>query len=300
MVIVRVQGGLGNQLFQYAIGRAVSIRRGESLCLDLAWFKHNGAHTRRQFLLRRLCHDRQAIFIDTKIKSKIYRLGLQLSGLGGRNDSSPIIYEQTPFMCSLDLICRSRNLRHIYLDGYWQSYTNFGGYEDQIFSDLDSWLTLHPRIDSGLEEEMRNCNSVSVHVRRTDYITGGHNHITDSYYYNAVREVERRTGEIPSIFVFSDDPSWVKDNLTFNYEARYVGDGDECRTVDDLLMMSHCRHNIITHSTFSWWASWIGMMRDKRDGRGERIVIAPDVWWKGIPSGQVEVYPTKWVVLSHE
>ncbi|MEJ7587422.1 MAG: alpha-1,2-fucosyltransferase [Ferruginibacter sp.] len=182
----------------------------------------------------------------------------------------------------------------IYLDGYWQSYKHFAGNDDLVrqafdLSNLEKNLSLQPMIN-----EIRQTTSVSLHVRRGDYITNLRTNkfngvCSPGYYYKAIAYIRQAVNEKLKIFIFSDDIEWCKKNMAaVNDDHIFVNKGKDA---SDLYLMSICRHNIIANSTFSWWAAWLNTNQQK-------IVVAPKRWHSGLKGDTDDLLPGEWIKMD--
>jgi hypothetical protein len=288
MIIVRLCGGLGNQIFQYAAGRSLSQMRGTDLVLDVSWYKNTpSSNTARQYELihypiqarvanrneERLCH-----LYSSRILKRI-----------------PIV--NWPWRrhqeASFEFDTNFQNLHDkTYLDGYWQSYKYFENVADIIRIEL-----MPLRSPSPLDEEIGNqilaTQSVSVHVRRGDYVTqksaASTHGICQLDYYNAALNAIKQVVPNAHFYVFSDDPGWSKTNLIIPGPAVFVEHNSEATAFQDMHLMSKCRHHVIANSSFSWWGAWLNPRKDKR-------VIAPKRWFMDDRSTD-SLTPTEWIRL---
>lgn len=260
MIITKLQGGLGNQLFQWAFAKNLSIKYNMDMFLDLNFYNLNlSGVTKREFSLNKFP------YLKFNYKYEI-------------NTSNT--YK----------ICDNFNFKPInildsnsyYLDGYWQSEKYFKESEDIIRNELypDDRTLYHlnktPFIDK---------NVVSMHIRRTDYVTSNGYHPIQSieYYEKALNII----GEYDYIFVFSDDIQWCKNNLTFDKMIFISGNDD----VYDLWLMSLCKKNIIANSSFSWWGAWLNSNKDKK-------VISPINWiGNHININTKDIVPDTWIKI---
>jgi len=187
-------------------------------------------------------------------------------------------------------ILRSRG--DLYLDGYWQSPKYFEDIRAILLKDLSLASPLAGRAAS-LAEKMRETDSVSIHVRRGDYVENAKVHrsygaCSPSYYLEAQRRI-RETMPVPVWFVFSDDIAWVRKHLSFPGETVYVSDGT-ITTEQELMLMSVCKHNIIANSSFSWWGAWLNQ-------NPEKMVIAPKPWFDIKKDEHKDLIPDTWILL---
>lgn len=141
---------------------------------------------------------------------------------------------------------------------------------------------------------MQQCESVSVHVRRGDYVTlasasAYHGLCTLDYYHRAIRHVAERVAN-PTLFVFSDDPEWTKANLHSPFPTHYVDHNPAGKAFQDLRLMSLCRHHILANSSFSWWGAWLS-----RSNGG--LVIAPERWY-AVNRPTPDLIPARWIRMA--
>ncbi len=283
MIIVNLKGGLGNQMFQYACGRALSLRaqaRGEdaTLKLDATGFDRlSDAETVRAFEL-------DAFNIEAghatpeEIRKAKYPLGPLSKALRLFNAKvlRKFYINFTPSVLGWS--------GDVYLDGFWQTEKYFVDVVEDIRNDFTLAKPPGAAARKWFAVIGADPNSVSLHVRRGDYVsnaaTGAHHGTCDKgYYERAIFDVaekmdDRARGKgalaIPSIYVFSDDIAWAKKNLSFPCPVAFVSSPD-LTNAEEMALMSACRHHIIANSTFSWWGAWLGDAPDK-------IVIAPKIW----------------------
>ena len=240
MIISRIMGGLGNQMFQYAFGRTLSLKYNMNLLLETSFYSNQqGNGVIRSFELNKF-NDLNLNTNITFIEGTLYQLE-----------------ENTP--PNVKLIKNNTYL----LNGYWQNELYFNEYEDIIKNDFAPTEKTFNKLITILDSD----NVVSLHVRRTDFLkTNGHNQVQElSYYEKAIEEI----GIYDKIFVFSDDLQWCKDNLKFNNMFFIEG----LSNIEDLWLMSLCKNNIIANSSFSWWGAWLNKNETKK-------VIAPSKWFK--------------------
>ena len=181
-----------------------------------------------------------------------------------------------------------------YLDGYWQSEKYFSDVEDTIRREFTS----RDRLDAGTREildRMATAQSVSVHVRRGDYVSHprasrARSVCTPSYYQRCVAYIAERLGDI-HLFVFSDAPDWVAANLRFEYPTTLVSTVPARPDHTDLRLMSACRHHVIANSSFSWWGAWLNPHHNQ-------LVLAPRRWMNDARVDDRDVVPARWIKVS--
>ncbi len=294
MIVVRVKGGLGNQMFQYAAGLRLAHVRQVELKLDLSYYKRPPeGSTPRKFEL-----DRLNISAPVAIPEEIgcftrdpaggrrwRRLVLRLLGASGR----PWIREDTPRFDPRVL----RAPRDAYLDGYWQSERYFGDVVDRVRSEFTFRDPLEGK-SREIADRIGSCESVSLHVRRADYISHSraaarHGTCPLEYYRRAVAEINRRVGH-PEFYVFSDDAKWAREYIQTEFPSTFVDHNDPEYGFDDMHLMSLCRHHVIANSSFSWWGAWLSRPLN-------RIVIGPRRWFADSESASADLLPTDWLRL---
>ena len=280
MIIIKIKGGLGNQLFQYAVGRALALHHRSPLKLDLTIFK--------TYKLHRYLLDQFAIQADIATKDEIIKLK-------GRNN---VLFSA---LRKAGLVKRKSYLKEkrssyfdasvfknddVYLDGYWQNELYFSDIREELLRDLTSISSMS---DLGVVymEGIKKSNSVSLHVRRGNYLNLKNFNVLDIDYYMKAVEYIRKNVEKPTFYIFSDDLEWCKNSLGFLDNCVFV---DSTKTeIDDLKLMSFCQHNIIANSSFSWWGAWLNQ-------NCKKTVIAPKDWLLNDP-GSSNVILSDWVKL---
>ena len=278
-VFIRLIGGLGNQLFQYAAGRAVAIRNDAELLLDARIYSA-GRH--RFYSLDHFC-----------IKAKIAALSqlppprssLLRYGLWKYLGRHPRPVRERGWALNTNLLTLGPEC---YLRGYFFSE----GYFADVAKQLRSELTFRAG-PVGLNREMLNRiageNAVALHVRRGDYLNRPKINpvLGQSYYDAAIAYVAERVDR-PVFHVFSDCPEWVRGNLRCDYPTVIHDHNQEADlSHEDLRLMSSCRHNITANSTFSWWGAWLNPNPGK-------IVVTPKTWFGKQMSPAPDLVPSAW------
>jgi hypothetical protein len=263
---------LGNQLFQYACGRQLAIKRQQPLALDLSWFKKpHLLHSCRKFELSNYS-------INAKITSNLDSLIYSLAS---------IVYLRSfvePLTFSKSLIegVDSENLfnvndqKNIILSGYWQSESYFLGIRDILLSEISPKDKIRFEYDD-VKSKIDSSESVAIHIRRGDYVSNPlsatlHGVLPFRYYQNAVNHIKLNLSH-PYFFVFSDDIPWVKNHFDSRGENYIFIDGvKDSNAIEELELMRSCKHHIIANSSFSWWGAWLGVWKDQ-------IVVSPRGWF---------------------
>ncbi|MEJ7737941.1 MAG: alpha-1,2-fucosyltransferase [Chitinophagaceae bacterium] len=277
MIVSKLISGLGNQLFQYTIGRQLSIKRNVPLKLDVSFF--NNQQLRSYKLDHYNIHAEVASDRDIERFTNIYkrrsfyaRLYRKAEKLLPKNKR--LYYKEGEWwIFEPGLLHASSN---VYVDGYWQHYRYFEKVDPRIREEL----TLKQPYDKSpaiIGEILGNESSVSLHIRRGDYITDPNAYnfmgvMPVEYYYTAMNYIIEK-GIRPSFYIFSDDLDWVRDNIKVHAPLTCVDLDGGNKDYIELDLMSKCRHNIIANSSFSWWGAFL----NRNPGK---IVIAPSQWVK--------------------
>lgn len=291
-VLVKISGGLGNQMFQYAAGRSLAIKHEANLLMDILAFEKNIANeTPRNYRLN-VFPNIVAQFVDSNVidiitpsfrsyyLNKIYKvLNRYLNFNKKHKVEKSLLYSEVLMDYS-----------SIYLDGYWQSEKYFLSNADFIRNDFDlSYLNNNPVLES-IIQTITSRESISIHVRRGDYVTNAsanaHHGTCDlDYYYRAINKLLQKLPIDVSFFIFSDDVSWCKENLKISSEHFYVETKEDYH---DLYLMSICKHNIIANSSFSWWGAWL-------NDNASKNIIAPKKWFA--IDVATDLIPKNWIKI---
>lgn len=292
MVITNIIGGLGNQMFQYAAGRAVSIKNDLPLKLDISSFSNYALH--QGFELDRV-FDCNAVVASKRDFHSV--LGFQSWACVRRIILRP---SMAAFCCKEFVIEPHFNYwsgindqaGSCYLYGYWQSEKYFANLSEQIRKDFTFKYSIE-NLNAELLKQINQVNAVSLHVRRGDYVsnpetTATHGLCSLDYYMEAIKYIAERISA-PHFFVFSDDIDWVKNSLKIEFPHQYVDHNHGAESYNDMRLMSLCKHHIIANSSFSWWGAWLNQSTSK-------IVIAPKKWFAHSADVK-DLLPKNWVKL---
>lgn len=281
VVIVRLHGGLGNQMFQYAAARSLSERLRVPLKVDLRGFLNYQLH---EFGLNRF-----SVELSVASSKELRCYPGWLSWLYVKAPYLPMakswyVPKQFNFDKSWDEINSS-----CYLFGYFQSHLFFDKYRSMLQADFSLKAPLNSA-NQRYFDLASSCNSVSIHVRRGDYVTDAktlsiHGVCDISYYQSAIKYIRSEVND-PVFFVFSNDLCWVKDNFDLGDDAVLV-EGNHKFPEVDLALMTTCKHHIIANSSFSWWGAWL-------EEDLNSIVIAPEPWFDDIKINARDVLPNRW------
>lgn len=290
MIITRLFGGLGNQMFQYAIGRALAEKNKADLKMDLSGYENQIGVTPRQYELSifKIKEDFSNYKENKNIKGKEFK-GLfkkVLNKLHIKLGGSGYIIEKH-YNFDKDVLNLGDN---VYLEGYWQTEKYFLDIANIIRSEF-SLKDEFDHLNQEMLDKIDGYNSVSVHIRRGDYISNQnansyHGICSLDYYRKAISLIASKSSN-PVFFVFSDDLEWCKENLKIEWPIIFV-DGN--KNYEDLMMMSQCKHNIIANSSFSWWGAWLNANSDK-------IVVAPQQWVADKSVNTIDIIPESWLKI---
>ncbi|MFA6925326.1 MAG: alpha-1,2-fucosyltransferase [Bacteroidales bacterium] len=299
MIIAKITSGLGNQMFQYAAARRLANYHNTELKLDISHFSKNNERT----------YDLKYFNIVENIATpidifKVYKLEginrLSFKKIFGKKFSDKFnnliekkikkaYYNFNPESNNKPALLRGKILAqnfchfdervltapdNVYMLGYWQSEKYFKDVENIIRKEFTFKNPPHGKNEE-LSREIKSNNSVSIHIRRGDYINNPavHKdfHICDiDYYLRSIAYISKQITN-PIFYVFSDDISWVKENLKMPYSMIFVDSNTSQNNFEDMRLMSLCKHNIVANSSFSWWSAWLNENKNK-------IIVAPKEW----------------------
>lgn len=294
-VVVRLWGGLGNQLFQYAFGYAAAKRNKCELCLDTRYYSEKKlrlAHARTPSIFKmnldiKVCEVDDEInlcvdFYQNKWINRILRvpsfLLLPCHHFKYFKESRLRFYPE---------ILNIQN--NMYFDGYWQTEKYFKDYRLELVKQYQ--LICETDALRRVKDKIKSCNSVAVHVRRGDY-TKKHINIGKiyekvleiSYFKEAIENITKQINSL-EIFIFTNDICWVKDNFPCQDNLHIVSEIELLSDIEEFSAMCACKHFILSNSSFSWWAAWLSENPHK-------YVIAPKQW-----NGNADIIPQGWHIL---
>lgn len=291
MIIVKIIGGLGNQLFQYALGKHLALLNNTELKLDITGFDEYKLHAYS------LGHFNVAENFATEKEIRKFKKYQRRPGrwwfLYNRLIANEHKYVQEKQFHFDPQILEIRG--DAYLDGYWQTEKYFKDIEDIIRKEVTVKSPLQGK-DTDIAREIEATNSIMVHIRRGDYVSNPqaneyHGTCGLDYYRKAIAIIAEKVGT-PHIFVFSDDHEWVKNNIVLGYPTTYVDHNNADKNYEDLRLMSLCKHHIIANSSFSWWGAWLSQNPHK-------IVVGPSRWFNNPKkkANTSDVLPEGWISL---
>lgn len=259
MIIIKLQGGLGNQFFQYAFGKALSIKKKNKLRLDVSSYSNDPL---RSYKLKYFnVEETTATSVEIFLAKLLKKLGLS---------------------------------QNSHLEGYWQSEKYFSEIKNTIQKAFSLRQPLGQQA-SNLANQIKNrVSTVSLHIRRSDYATnqklkGIIQPLPLDYYYKAIELIAKKVSD-PHFFIFSDDIKWVKENLMVNYPITYASGDNNIQDHEEIILMGMCSHNIIANSSFSWWGAWLNKNTNK-------VVIAPKSWFADPSLNTRDLIPETWIQI---
>lgn len=293
MIIVKLMGGIGNQLFQYATGRALALKHNTDLKFDLTLLNEDpeNKYTKRNFELNHF--NTSCNIADSNDIEKFTKLSFLKKVL---RKISPSLKSKYFYASQNGFVFDERFPqfhKNTYLDGYWQSEKFFFEIRNELLNDLTVKNAINNNVKN-TEQLILNSNSVSLHIRRGDYVADKgasefHGTLPLSYYNDAMKYLNGKFKNL-KVFIFSDDMDWVKNNLKLTNECVYVDFNKNEDSVFDIYLMSLCNHNIIANSSFSWWGAWLNQHNDK-------IVIAPKQWFADKSLNTKDLIPENWLKI---
>jgi hypothetical protein len=282
MIIANISGGLGNQLFQYAAAKALALHHNVELKLDISHFEEKSL---RKFELDNFnCQPSIATaeeLLPFRKKSIIYRAAQKLLPPHKRKPFKQPGFEYYPRFLEAP--------SNTYLKGNWQSEKYFMNIQDVLRSEF----VVSPKLVAHLKNksiEMENEHSVSVHIRRGDYLNPStlkyHGVLPVEYYKNAIAKIQS-SGKDYKFYFFSDDIEWTKNNLVYDFPHEHISNVITKNHFEDFYLMSSCRNNIIANSSFSWWCA-------RLNPNPEKIVVAPKKWFNEARANTKDLIPAEW------
>ena len=275
MVVVQLLGGMGNQMFQYACGRALALRTGKRLFLDVSSYS---VYSGRRYELDVLNIQANIINLeeDKEIGQRLGIPGIQVYSERQHN------FDQNVFVLHDNVFLQG---------GFWQTEKYFWDFANVIREELSPKLPRLSTESMNIALEIKKYLSIAIHVRRTDYAIYEKLGILPMDYYENVRRYLATVFPSARYYVFSDDVEWCNHEFTVFPNAHVVEHVEEIGCHEDLWLMSQCQHNVIANSTYSWWAAWL-------NDNPHKLVIAPDRWFAGEHLNTQDLVPDKWIKVA--
>ncbi|MCF7834032.1 MAG: alpha-1,2-fucosyltransferase [Candidatus Pacebacteria bacterium] len=271
MIKIYLKGGMGNQMFQYALGRVLSMKNKVPLVLDTSFYDLD-LKPKREYDL-----DVFNLFSDLKIEKKLNIFKRFLFGMSGK------VIKEKFFHFDSEIFKIGDNA---ILEGYWQSPKYFEGYEDIIKKDFSFKKDFSLEIQN-LAKEIKDKKSLCVHVRRGDFVGNTFHDVLDKDFYKKAFDILKEKVKIDKVYIFSDDIDWCRNNMNFPIPTVFVGNEYSGEKGEgNLFLMSLCKYFIIPNSTFSWWGAWLS---------GSSMVVCPKKWFADESINTNDLIPEKWI-----
>lgn len=274
MITVKLKGRLGNQMFQYALAKKLSITHNIKFNLNV------------DHLIDHHCNYALSVFNVGNINLKNTKTYFNKKLFKIKRSMGKIDYQEPHFHFDEHVL----TLKHATIDGYWQSEKYFSDIREILLKDF----TPKQLPNNPILAQIKQCNAISVHIRRGDYAnnpvnTAFHGLIGVAWYQQAMSIIKEKVHN-PHFFFFSDDIEWVKEHFLPQNNFYFIEPTPEELSYQDMYIMSQCKHNIIANSSFSWWGAWLNQNPDK-------IVIAPKQWFLDKNTDTKDVIPVSWIAL---
>ena len=277
---LKLTGGLGNQMFQFAAGYSIAKKRNTELNLDLSWFNrrnlHNGFELDNVFDIYS-----QVNFLNRSFSFKKFNL----KDLFIKIDRTYKTFDEPHFQYTSKI---TNIPEHCYLRGYWQSEKYFKEFTNEIKSIFTFSRPLNEN-NNRISQDIINNKSVSIHIRRGDFLLNkNQKHQVDlaRYYSDAIYAVSKSHTN-PKFFIFTDDFDWVSKNNLVKSNYVFVKINQGKNSFLDMQLMSLCNVNIIANSSFSWWSAWLNNNNDK-------TIFAPKKWFNDTTIITDDLIPESW------
>jgi hypothetical protein len=295
VIIIQLTGGLGNQLFQYAMGRTVAIRNKAVFKQDLSFFENYEWHeyslkpfnieenlaTKEEVEKLKQQQNKQdtALDIISRIRRKLLR-------------PKPVVINEANLLYNPGY---KEISSPAYLIGYWQCEEYFKEQEKLLRKEFTVKIPPSEQ-NRTLLNDIANQESVSLHIRRgnfvqVDFVNKVHGTCSMEYYEAAIGQISVRCSD-PVFYIFSDDIPWAKENLPIAFPHVFVDINDDKTDYEDMRLMYNCKHHILANSTFSWWGAWLNPSKEK-------LVVAPNKWYADEEKNRYtsDIIPKSWIKL---
>lgn len=307
MIYIKLTGGLGNQMFQYAAARWVQNITGQEICLDYSDYddyskNHNATfeNTLKNFPIKyaKVIKDKNEFRNDVgPLAKEYYKLYKRLAAVNHILFFEGRIFVERKYQNDwnkrglffardgyIPLFPENLKEKNAVMSGFFQSEKYFPHMREELREEFTVMRSISDANQRWIEKIL-NAESVCVHIRRGDYAQKGRMHCTLEYYKEAVNLIQKKK-PAAEFFVFSDDIKWVKENVDFGeQEINYIEENND--SIDEIRLMYHCKHFVLSNSTFSWWAQYLS-------ANEEKIVVAPRPWFRRIPT---DIYSDEWIML---
>lgn len=266
-------------MFQYAFAYALARETSKKVCIDpLFWktslrdYQLNNYNISLPYFISNGLDNVLGLFSKDDLQ---HRVNFRNRFISKKYD----VYKEKQIMVyDSDVFSLNSNT---FFEGFWQNHLYFDKYKFEIQKELSRKTIISDKAKKYIKE-ITSCNSVSIHIRRTDYVRDKDNvAIQTDFYIMALNELKNRYGEDISLYVFTDDKQYVRDNFDVKEYTLIEGLSD----IDEFEVMKNCKHHIIANSTFSWWAAYLG------DNGGMTVAPIFDIWGE-------DFYPEEWITFG--
>ncbi|MBR2068628.1 MAG: alpha-1,2-fucosyltransferase [Candidatus Gastranaerophilales bacterium] len=281
--IIKFQGGLGNQMFQYALGEALKKVGNTEVLFDVSWFKKSQKKAHKKGLGIRYYEMNIFNNINIKFANKWQILCAKALDLLGFCKKYK---EKDPFYYDEDIFSDKYN----YYSGYFQNENYFKDIKEKLINDFElPMVRSEDEYNKNLINKINSYkNPVFIHVRREDYVNLGYT-ISLEYYKKAVKYIKKHV-ENPKFFVFcAEDTTYIQNNFNIDCDFELIGEKNKTRDsfYENMRLMLMCRHGILANSSYSWWGAWLNQNENK-------IIVAPSPWL----NGDDKIIPETWVKIK--
>jgi len=285
MVIVKIWGGLGNQLFQYSFGKYLAAKLCTAVKYDIQTTNSLNSFTQRELAIAAF-NVQLDVATAAEINENKYFRNIHFARLERK------LAQAFPALLRTHIVESNEpkpfGALHFkdncYYEGYWQSYKYLAPVEDSLRQQITMKQPLSEAVSTTLRE-IAAAPSVSIHVRRGDYLHNKYFATCPMDYYKKAMAYFTETGT--KFYIFSDDIAWCRENFIGSQYVFITGN----ENFEDMYLMSYCSHNIISNSTFSWWAAWL-------NNNAEKITITPRDWHKRHNEKYNDLLPLHWIKIE--
>lgn len=288
-IIIKLNGRMANQMFEWAFGRAIMSKNTCKVLFD---------NSEETFKLNCFKLKDKIKFIKKPLWNIILRKAIPFRKI--RNNITKLNFDNIENIEEASFCHYQPELLNItepkYIKGFFQTEKYFSNIREELIKDFSLNIEMN-ETNRKMLEKIKNTNSISVHFRRGDYtkkrVADKYGSCSVDYYKNGIEKIAETLNEKPTLFIFSDDINWVKNNIKFNYETIHVDINSGKQGYFDLELMKNCKHNIIANSSFSWWGAWLNTNTNKK-------VIAPKWWLKELDSSSCDIIPEEWILVDNK
>lgn len=282
-VIIRLSGGVGNQMFQWALGKMIEETTDMEVYfdkIDAKPYQLNIFKTEPKFIE------------DSSTRLKLDIIWALRGILNWQSFLGFTLYSEKQFNFDRGI---NKIRRNSYINGFFQSELYFKSVEQKVRENLQFDAPLEGQNQS-FASQLYSLNSIGVHILSDNYTRLGkykkkYAKCSPEYYQNAVEHIAKINPN-PTVIVFSDDINWAKQNIKFKYKTIFVSHNKGKKSYEDLRLMSLCTHNVISNSSFAWWGAWL-------NNNSQKIVVAPEKWFNDDKIIQSDVIPSSWIKLEN-